>query len=159
MALFTGRNLSATIKLTHHQAERACPLHRRVLQSRQATLSARLPQPNPVRKTGVRLGKCLSTFSRQVHGLDVRLAKEVAEQLMAHDALASHARDELGISDSLAARPLQAAVASAVSFVVGGAVPLRGLDLPAYRQSARRAAPARSYKDRKHRPVPWHRGR
>src|ERR1700737_916980 len=105
-----------------------CPLHRRVLQSRQATLSARLPQPNPVRKTGVRLGKCLSTFSRQVHGLDVRLAKEVAEQLMAHDALASHARDELGISDSLAARPLQAAVASAVSFVVGGAVPLRGLD-------------------------------
>ena len=43
-----------------------CPLHRRVLQSRQATLSARLPQPNPVRKTGVRLSKCLSTFSRQV---------------------------------------------------------------------------------------------
>ena len=42
---------------------------------------------------------------------------------MAHDALASHARDELGISDSLAARPLQAAVASAVSFVVGFARP------------------------------------
>jgi vacuolar iron transporter family protein len=57
-------------------------------------------------------------------GLDLRLAKEVAEQLMAHDALAAHARDELGISDILAARPLQAALASAVSFVVGGAVPL-----------------------------------
>lgn len=49
-------------------------------------------------------------------GLDLRLAKEVAEQLMAHDALAAHGRDELG--NSLAARPLQAAVASAVSFVV-----------------------------------------
>ena len=57
-------------------------------------------------------------------GLDLRLAEEVAEQLMAHDALAAHARDELGISDTLAARPLQAALASAVSFVVGGAVPL-----------------------------------
>jgi VIT1/CCC1 family predicted Fe2+/Mn2+ transporter len=51
-------------------------------------------------------------------------ANEIAEQLMAHDALAAHARDELGISDILAARPLQAALASAVSFVVGGAVPL-----------------------------------
>jgi VIT1/CCC1 family predicted Fe2+/Mn2+ transporter len=57
-------------------------------------------------------------------GLELRLAKEVAEQLMAHDALAAHARDELGISDTLAARPLQAALASAISFVVGGAVPL-----------------------------------
>jgi vacuolar iron transporter family protein len=57
-------------------------------------------------------------------GLDLRLAKEVAQQLMAHDALAAHARDELGISDTLAARPLQAALASAASFIVGGAVPL-----------------------------------
>jgi len=40
-------------------------------------------------------------------GLDLHLAKEVAEQLMAHDALAEHARDELGISDTLAARPLR----------------------------------------------------
>jgi hypothetical protein len=55
-------------RLLHPQRSRAChcPLHRLVLQSRQAILSARLPQPNPVRKTGVRLSKCLSTFSRQV---------------------------------------------------------------------------------------------
>ena len=57
-------------------------------------------------------------------GLDLRLAKEVAEQLMARDALAAHARDELGITDTLAARPFQAALASAISFVVGGVVPL-----------------------------------
>jgi len=57
-------------------------------------------------------------------GLDLRLAKEVAEQLMAQDALAAHARDELGITDTLAARPFQAALASAISFVVGGVVPL-----------------------------------
>jgi len=55
-------------RLLDPQRSRAChcPLLRRVLQTRQATLSARLPQPNPVRKTGVRLSKCLSTFSRQV---------------------------------------------------------------------------------------------
>jgi vacuolar iron transporter family protein len=57
-------------------------------------------------------------------GLDVRLAREVAEQLMTRDALAAHARDELGITDTLAARPLQAALASATSFIAGGAVPL-----------------------------------
>jgi vacuolar iron transporter family protein len=48
----------------------------------------------------------------------------VAVQLMAHDALASHARDELGISDLLRARPMQAALASAASFAVGAAAPL-----------------------------------
>jgi VIT1/CCC1 family predicted Fe2+/Mn2+ transporter len=52
-------------------------------------------------------------------GLDLRLAKEVAEQLMAEDGLAAHARDELGITDTLAAPPFQAALASAISFVVG----------------------------------------
>jgi VIT1/CCC1 family predicted Fe2+/Mn2+ transporter len=48
----------------------------------------------------------------------------VADQLMAHDALGSHARDELGISATLTAKPLQAALASAASFVVGAALPL-----------------------------------
>jgi VIT1/CCC1 family predicted Fe2+/Mn2+ transporter len=48
----------------------------------------------------------------------------VAEQLMAHDALAAHSRDELGISETNAARPVQAAVASAGSFAVGAALPL-----------------------------------
>ena len=57
-------------------------------------------------------------------GLDAELAKKVALQLMAKDALGAHARDELGISDILRARPLQAAVASAASFAVGAGVPL-----------------------------------
>jgi VIT1/CCC1 family predicted Fe2+/Mn2+ transporter len=57
-------------------------------------------------------------------GLDPSLAKQVAQQLMAHDALGSHARDELGISKTLSARPLQAALASAASFAVGAAMPL-----------------------------------
>ncbi len=57
-------------------------------------------------------------------GLDPTLAKRVAEQLMAHDALGAHARDELGISTALRARPIQAALASAGSFVVGAALPL-----------------------------------
>ena len=57
-------------------------------------------------------------------GLDPVLAAQVAEQLMAHDALGAHARDELGISTTLRARPLQAAVASALSFAAGAAMPL-----------------------------------
>ena len=57
-------------------------------------------------------------------GLDPDLADQVATQLMAHDALASHARDELGITEMLRARPLQAALASAASFSVGAAAPL-----------------------------------
>jgi VIT1/CCC1 family predicted Fe2+/Mn2+ transporter len=57
-------------------------------------------------------------------GLDPVLARQVAEQLMARDALTAHARDELGISDSLSARPVQAAVASAGTFAVGAAMPL-----------------------------------
>src|SRR5687768_16784129 len=57
-------------------------------------------------------------------GLEPALASEVAQQLMAHDALAAHARDELGISATLAARPVQAAVASASTFAAGAALPL-----------------------------------
>jgi VIT1/CCC1 family predicted Fe2+/Mn2+ transporter len=57
-------------------------------------------------------------------GLDPALATQVAAQLMAHDALAAHARDELGITDTLRARPLQAALASALSFATGAALPL-----------------------------------
>jgi VIT1/CCC1 family predicted Fe2+/Mn2+ transporter len=57
-------------------------------------------------------------------GLDPSLARQVAEQLMAHDALGAHARDELGISVTLSARPVQAALASAASFAVGAALPL-----------------------------------
>lgn len=57
-------------------------------------------------------------------GLDPLLAKQVAEQLTANDALVTHARDELGIIDSLRARPVQAAFASAGTFAVGAAMPL-----------------------------------
>ena len=57
-------------------------------------------------------------------GLDEELAKEVATKLMAGDALSAHARDELGITDELRARPIQAALASAVAFAVGAIVPI-----------------------------------
>lgn len=76
----------------------------------------------------------LATSPRQEHaeltaiyvkrGLDETLASNVATQLMAHDALAAHARDELGISDTLAAKPVQAALASAGSFAAGAFLPL-----------------------------------
>jgi VIT1/CCC1 family predicted Fe2+/Mn2+ transporter len=57
-------------------------------------------------------------------GLEPTLADQVATQLMAHDALGAHARDELGISTTLRARPVQAALASAASFTAGAALPL-----------------------------------
>jgi vacuolar iron transporter family protein len=57
-------------------------------------------------------------------GLDPDLARQVADQLMMHDALGAHARDELGISEIQRARPMLAAVASAGTFAVGGALPL-----------------------------------
>jgi vacuolar iron transporter family protein len=70
-------------------------------------------------------------------GLDPGLAKQVAIQLTAHDAEGAHARDELGITEAMAARPLQAAMASAASFAVGAALPLvvtaltpRGASIP-----------------------------
>ena len=58
-------------------------------------------------------------------GLDAALARQVAQQLMAHDALGAHSRDELGLSDATLARPVQAAFASAASFSAGAALPLR----------------------------------
>ena len=57
-------------------------------------------------------------------GLEPTLADQVATQLMAHDAIGAHARDELGISETLTARPVQAALASAASFTAGAALPL-----------------------------------
>ena len=57
-------------------------------------------------------------------GLDPSLAEQVADQLMAHDAMGAHARDELGMSETLRARPIQAALASAGSFAVGASLPL-----------------------------------
>lgn len=60
----------------------------------------------------------------QARGLSPELATEVAQQLMKHDALGAHTRDELGISPSAGAQPLQAALSSAASFAVGAALPL-----------------------------------
>jgi VIT1/CCC1 family predicted Fe2+/Mn2+ transporter len=57
-------------------------------------------------------------------GLEAGLARTVAQQLMAHDALGAHARDELGLSEKFVARPLQAALASAATFAVGAALPM-----------------------------------
>ncbi len=57
-------------------------------------------------------------------GVEPALAKQVAQQLMKHDALAAHARDELGISETMSARPIQAALASAGSFAIGATLPL-----------------------------------
>ena len=57
-------------------------------------------------------------------GLEPALAQQVSAQLMKHDALGAHARDELGISETLSARPVQAALASAASFAVGAVLPL-----------------------------------
>lgn len=69
-------------------------------------------------------------------GLSAPLARQVAEELSRGDALAAHARDELGITEYAAARPLQAAVASALSFAVGAAIPLIAV-LPPYGAAAR----------------------
>jgi VIT1/CCC1 family predicted Fe2+/Mn2+ transporter len=60
----------------------------------------------------------------RARGLDADLAHQVAVQLTANDALGAHARDELGITDALSARPVQAALASAATFAVGAALPL-----------------------------------
>lgn len=60
----------------------------------------------------------------EARGVEPDLAATVADQMMAHDALAAHARDELGISERTAARPLQAAITSALSFTAGAAAPL-----------------------------------
>ena len=57
-------------------------------------------------------------------GVEAHLAWQVAEQLTAHDALAAHARDELGLSEERTARPLQAAVASAAAFALGAILPI-----------------------------------
>jgi len=65
-----------------------------------------------------------------VRGLEPALARTVARQLMAHDALGAHARDEIGLSDQLVARPLQAALSSATTFSVGALLPILAVILP-----------------------------
>ena len=67
----------------------------------------------------------------EARGLDADLARRVAEGLTAHDALGTHAREELGISDTMAARPVQAAITSAATFAVGAALPLLAAALAA----------------------------
>lgn len=67
-------------------------------------------------------------------GLEPALASTVAQQLMEHDALGAHARDEIGLSEKLAARPLQAALSSAATFAVGAALPILTVVLASQRQ-------------------------
>jgi VIT1/CCC1 family predicted Fe2+/Mn2+ transporter len=67
----------------------------------------------------------------EARGLDANLARQVAEGLTAHDALGTHAREELGIFDTMAARPVQAALTSAATFAVGAALPLLAAALAA----------------------------
>jgi VIT1/CCC1 family predicted Fe2+/Mn2+ transporter len=62
-------------------------------------------------------------------GLSLATARQVAEQLTLHDALGAHARDELGLSETLRARPIQAALASAASFILGALVPILAIRL------------------------------
>jgi len=69
-------------------------------------------------------------------GLDAALARQVAEQLTLHDALGAHARDELGLSEALKARPLQAAGASAGSFALGALLPFGAILLAPQQQIA-----------------------
>ena len=70
-------------------------------------------------------GESMELAGIYVHrGLEPKLARQVADQLMAHDALGAHARDELGITAEGTARPLQAAIFSAVSFGLGAGIPL-----------------------------------
>jgi VIT1/CCC1 family predicted Fe2+/Mn2+ transporter len=71
---------------------------------------------------GFELGELQAIYVKR--GLEPSLARQVATQLMAHDALGAHARDELGISAVHAARPVQAAVASAATFSIGAALPV-----------------------------------
>jgi VIT1/CCC1 family predicted Fe2+/Mn2+ transporter len=63
-------------------------------------------------------------------GLEPGLARTVAQQLMVHDALGAHARDEIGISETLTARPLQAAISSAATFAAGALLPILTVMLP-----------------------------
>jgi VIT1/CCC1 family predicted Fe2+/Mn2+ transporter len=75
---------------------------------------ATMPEAEKAELTGIYVSR----------GLTPELARQVADQLMEHDALGAHARDELGLSEITAARPIQAALASAVSFAVGAALPV-----------------------------------
>jgi len=78
-----------------------------------------------------------------LRGLDQPLARTVAEKLMSSDALGTHARDELGITETLRARPIQAALASAVSFVAGAIIPIAAVLLaPSARVAAGTSATA-----------------
>ncbi len=65
----------------------------------------------------------------ELRGLEPQLAHEVAKQLTAHDALAAHARDEIGISEATSAKPLQAAVSSALAFSLGALFPMLSIIL------------------------------
>jgi VIT1/CCC1 family predicted Fe2+/Mn2+ transporter len=104
LSMAAGEYVSVSSQADTEQAELA--LERREL--------AADPEAEEDELTGIYVGR----------GLDEGLARQVARQLMAKDALKAHVRDELGLTEELAARPLQAAMASAASFCVGAGVPV-----------------------------------
>lgn len=104
MSMAAGEYVSVSSQADTESADLA--LERREL--------ATMPDAEKAELAGIYVGR----------GLTPELARQVADQLMEKDALAAHARDELGLSAATAARPLQAALASAVSFAVGAALPV-----------------------------------
>jgi len=104
MSMAAGEYVSVSSQADTEQADLA----------RETIELATLPEPELIELANVYIQR----------GLDAALAREVAVQLTAHDALGAHARDELGIIDHQRARPLQAAFASAATFSVGAALPL-----------------------------------
>jgi VIT1/CCC1 family predicted Fe2+/Mn2+ transporter len=104
MSMAAGEYVSVS---SQHDAETA-DLKREAAELRQS------PEAEQAELTGIYVQR----------GLEPGLAGEVARQLMAHDALQAHARDELGLSQETAARPLQAAFASAAAFALGAVAPL-----------------------------------
>ena len=94
------------------------------VQSQADTESADINTEKGELKTDPKLELTELTAIYVSRGLDQPLARLVAERLMSNDALGAHARDELGITETLRARPIQAALASALSFVAGAAVPI-----------------------------------
>src|SRR5271166_4862710 len=112
-------------QIERHRAGRTGWLRAAVLGANDGLLSTASLVMGVAAAHGSRSNVLIAGFASLVAGgLDPALAKTVADQLMAHDALGAHARDELGITPTLEARPIQAALASAASFMFGAAMPL-----------------------------------
>ena len=123
---------AATSRGAGRRRRRACRRARCRWRRASMSRSVRSPTPRmPISPASARNWQDQPEFEREElaqiyvkRGLEVGLARQVADQLMAKDALGAHARDELGISEITTARPIQAALTSAATFSVGAALPL-----------------------------------